>query len=278
MPPPERFGLPDRYDTIGSDRLSAFVFFLTFALVAGTVVFFALGSGWGFPEMPGLIPAPTRDNSLFPSAQATGEPTAEPTASSVMPTQTPTPTPQPTPTQTVYVVGNTGGDGAWLRRSPHLADHLKAWPDNTRMVDMGEDVNSEGLPWHKVRDPQGNIGYIPAKWLVVIQQGQASQPTPQAQQAQPQPQQTPPTVSPTATPTPSPQSPKYYVVGNTGGDGGVWLRRSPNLNDKMLIWPDGNRMERIGPDVNAGGMVWIHVRDPRGNEGYIPAQWLIPVN
>ncbi|MDA8219397.1 MAG: hypothetical protein M0Z94_17475 [Dehalococcoidales bacterium] len=170
MPPPERFGLPDRYDTIGSDRLSAFVFFLTFALVAGTVVFFALGSGWGFPEMPGLIPAPTRDNSLFPSAQATAEPTAEPTASSVMPTQTPTPTPQPTPAQTVYVVGNTGGDG------------------------------------------------------------------------------------------------------------GVWLRRSPNLSDKMLIWHDGNRMERIGPDVNAGGMVWIHVRDPRGNEGYIPAQWLIPVS
>jgi len=104
-----------------------------------------------------------------------------------------------------------------------------------------------------------------------------------------------PTTAPTATPTqvsPTPAAPTatpaqasptptgaaaVYVVGNTDGVG-VWLRRSPRLNDYLISWKDGTRMVTIGPDVQANGMVWHHVQDPRGNQGYIPAQWLVPAN
>ncbi|MDA8218518.1 MAG: hypothetical protein M0Z94_12965 [Dehalococcoidales bacterium] len=78
-----------------------------------------------------------------------------------------------------------------------------------------------------------------------------------------------------ATPTPTAQPPKYYLVGNSDGVG-VWLRRTPNMNDYLISWPDGTRMEVIGGDVQADGRAWKHVQDPRGNKGYIPAVWLVP--
>lgn len=63
-------------------------------------------------------------------------------------------------------VGNTGGDGVFIRRTPHLQDKLVAWPDNTPMKIIGEPTQSEGMLWHNVEDPRGNRGWIPAQWLV----------------------------------------------------------------------------------------------------------------
>lgn len=64
-----------------------------------------------------------------------------------------------------WVVANTGGEGVYLRRTPRLDDRLVAWPDKTTMQDLGEEANGDGLTWRKVRDPAGNVGYVPTKWL-----------------------------------------------------------------------------------------------------------------
>lgn len=82
------------------------------------------------------------------------------------------------------------------------------------------------------------------------------------------------TASPLPTPTATPVQARL-VVGNTGGVG-VYLRRTPNMNDRVVAWPDRTAMTVIGEDVDANGVHWKHVRDPRGNEGYIPAQYLLP--
>lgn len=88
------------------------------------------------------------------------------------PTPAPTPAPdaQPTPgPPEVLAVGNTGGDGVYLRRTPRLSDRLRAWPDRTPMVTVGEDVEAEGRMWKHVRDPAGNVGWVPAQYLVAPQ-------------------------------------------------------------------------------------------------------------
>jgi hypothetical protein len=68
-----------------------------------------------------------------------------------------------------WVVANTGGEGVYLRRTPRLDDRLVAWPDNTRLQDLGEQATGDGLSWRKVRDPRGNVGYVPTQWLAASQ-------------------------------------------------------------------------------------------------------------
>ena len=75
-------------------------------------------------------------------------------------------------------------------------------------------------------------------------------------------------------PSPTVQA-QRFVVGNTNGDG-VALRRTPNLNDRWVPWPDRTPMVVVGPDVTANGLTWKNVRDPRGNVGFIPSQYLVP--
>lgn len=64
-----------------------------------------------------------------------------------------------------WVVANTGGEGVYLRRTPKLDDRVVAWPDNTPMEDLGEEATGDSLTWRKVRDPRGNVGYVPTQWL-----------------------------------------------------------------------------------------------------------------
>lgn len=75
-----------------------------------------------------------------------------------------------------------------------------------------------------------------------------------------------------ATPTPAVE---IRRVGNTGGLG-VFLRRTPNVNDWIRAWVDNSEMIRLGDEVEAGGFRWLKVRDPAGNEGWIPEQYLLP--
>ena len=95
-------------------------------------------------------------------------------------------------------------------------------------------------------------------------------------------------MTPAATPSPSgspatgggvpPAATKrYYVVTNTGGSG-VYLRRTPQLDDRLTAWPDATRLEELGPSVSAGGLTWRHVRTPDGTEGYVPAQYTAEAN
>ena len=87
----------------------------------------------------------------------------------------------------------------------------------------------------------------------------------------------PPTPEPTATPSPppapaAPPAARAFIVANTGGDG-VYLRRSPQLNDRLSAFPERTRLEEIGPETTVDGIVWRHVRAPDGTAGYVPAQY-----
>lgn len=89
-----------------------------------------------------------------------------------MPTATPlsSPTSALTATRTpqTLLVGNTGGDGVSLRRSPSMADRLRSWPDGTPMVVVGPDQLGEGRVFKNVRDPAGNVGFVPANFLIEV--------------------------------------------------------------------------------------------------------------
>lgn len=82
-------------------------------------------------------------------------------------------------------------------------------------------------------------------------------------------QATPAASTATATATP-----EIRQVGNTGGVG-VYVRRTPNLNDRIRAWTDNSEMTLLGEETDAGGQHWIKVRDPAGNEGWLPSQYLV---
>lgn len=83
-----------------------------------------------------------------------------------------------------------------------------------------------------------------------------------------------PTPAPTASPTRVPDRPQTMLVGNTDGQG-VYIRRTPRLDDRLRAWRDGTRMEIIGAVVEAEGLRWRKVRAPDGAEGYVPEQYLV---
>lgn len=63
-----------------------------------------------------------------------------------------------------FIVANTGGEGVYLRRTPHLADRDTAYTDGTRLVAISADVEGDGQTWHHVRAPDGKTGYVPAQY------------------------------------------------------------------------------------------------------------------
>lgn len=85
-----------------------------------------------------------------------------------------------------------------------------------------------------------------------------------------------PTATPTPEPTPAPTpGPEWLVVANTGGQG-AYIRSNPASDERIKAWLDGTRMQVIGPDQEVEGVSWKRVRDPAGNEGWVPAQYLAP--
>ena len=185
------------------------------------------------------------------------------TATEIPPTGTPTEVP-PTPTVTAnWTVGNTGGDGVFIRRTADMDDRIKAWPDGTEMVVVGPDVTAEDVLWKNVRDPDENVGFVPAEYLIA----------PQAPETTPTATTTPSADS--AEPTPVPETPELtYVVGNTDGSG-VYIRRTIDAADRIKAWPDGTEMVVVGPDVTAEDILWKNVRDPDENVGFVPAEFLV---
>jgi hypothetical protein len=63
------------------------------------------------------------------------------------------------------VVSNVGQDGLSLRRSPGTGDRVKVWPEKTELADLGEAAEHSGKSWRKVRDPDGNVGWVAAEFL-----------------------------------------------------------------------------------------------------------------
>ena len=65
------------------------------------------------------------------------------------------------------------------------------------------------------------------------------------------------------------------IVANTEGIG-AYLRRTPNLDDRLRAWPEGTLLRGLGGDLAVDGLDWKRVRDPAGNEGWIPALYTAP--
>jgi micrococcal nuclease len=94
-------------------------------------------------------------------------------------------------------------------------------------------------------------------------------------------------VSPTSTarsaptPTPEPTVPEVPAealqVANTDGQG-VYLRAEPRLDaERVRAWPEGARLDVVGPDASVDGATWRKVMDPVGNVGWVPAQYVAPL-
>ena len=123
----------------------------------------------GLTPAPTVVPTPLASPTATPPATATLPPA---TATTAPATGTPSPGPRVDPRTTAtppvgqwVAVANTGGDGVYLRRTPRLADRLTGWPDGTKLQVVGPDAQGDGQQWKQVRDPQGNVGWVPAQYV-----------------------------------------------------------------------------------------------------------------
>jgi hypothetical protein len=104
------------------------------------------------------------------AAVATGQPTRPVTATvasggTAVPTR---PAVTPTAMALVYAVVNTTDDlPISIRRDPANPDsRIRSWPGGSRMTGIGPDRQAEGRTWKNVRDPDGNVGWMAADFLV----------------------------------------------------------------------------------------------------------------
>ena len=81
-----------------------------------------------------------------------------------------------------------------------------------------------------------------------------------------------PTLAPAPKPTPKPDR---LAVANTDGQG-AFIRPEPVLAGRIKAWPERAVMTVIGEAKEADGILWQNVRDPDGNEGWMPSTYLVP--
>ena len=157
-----------------------------------------------------------------PTNTATSTPTDTPTITHtpLPPTTTPTPTLSPTitltPVSALYEVGNTDGDGVYLREAAGGDERIKAWPDSTLMMVVGADTLIDGRMWRHVQDPDGNRGYVPVEYLVT---------------------HVPPTPVPTKTSTPLPT--------NTTTDTRAWYEGGTLHDSTIRQWRQANDRNKL---------------------------------
>ncbi|MHB1032972.1 MAG: hypothetical protein ACYC0X_34960, partial [Pirellulaceae bacterium] len=92
-----------------------------------------------------------------------------------------------------------------------------------------------------------------------------------------QPTASPSPIAPTMTPEPTTTAklkPFPMAVANTSGQG-VFISRSPSGRDRIKAWPERTMMMIIAPDQEVDGRKWSNVEDPDGNEGWVPAEYLV---
>jgi hypothetical protein len=66
-------------------------------------------------------------------------------------------------------VGNTDGEGVYLRKTPAMSDRIQAYSDGTALTVIGDDVDGDGQHWKHVRAPDGTEGYVPSQYTVDTQ-------------------------------------------------------------------------------------------------------------
>jgi len=146
--------------------MRVFTFLMMMAVaIGGTLVGYRLVFGRDLVSLSefGLASQPS-SSITFAGQRGTAVPTLAPTAVPSPTLLPPTSTPVSDLPQAM-VVGNTGGEGVFVRATPHLNDKLRAWRDGSRMEIIGKPVDSDGLKWIKVRAPDGAEGYIPESYL-----------------------------------------------------------------------------------------------------------------
>jgi hypothetical protein len=75
-------------------------------------------------------------------------------------------------------VTGTDGEGVSLRSTPATGEPIRAWPEGTEMMLLGERQDVSGRAWTKVRDPDGNDGWVAAEFLTPGTVLPSPQPTP----------------------------------------------------------------------------------------------------
>jgi hypothetical protein len=65
-------------------------------------------------------------------------------------------------------------------------------------------------------------------------------------------------------------------VANTGGQG-VILRRDPTTAaPRVVVRAENTLLKVVGPDEAIEGRTWRQVEDAQGNQGWTPAEFLLP--
>jgi len=113
---------------------------------------------------PAATPTTSAPTSVAPTVAASpSRPAIPPTATTATAPAKPTAAPAPSAANTVYV-GNTDGEGVYIRKTPNMDDKLKAYADGTALTIIGDDVDSNDQHWKHVRAPDGTEGYVPSMY------------------------------------------------------------------------------------------------------------------
>lgn len=178
-------------------------------------------------------------------------PAPEPSPTAPVPTATPEPQPRS------YNVGNTAGVGVFIRRTPDLADRIRAWADGTVMTEIGPGTTVAGTTWRNLEDPEGNRGWVPSQYLEL-----------------------------TAGSRPPAEAPTAAATGVSSGPGGRWkvkgtgdclnIRAQPGLAAPILACiKEGSSLEDTGETRPAGGITWLSVTTESGVKGWASKDYLV---
>jgi hypothetical protein len=132
-----------------------------------TLVLSACGGSAAAPATPeptvAPVIAPTASRSAVPSPSAAA---ASPVVAAAAAAATKPAATTEVKKQDMVWVGNTDGEGVFLRKTPVMADRLKAYADGTPLTIVGDDVDGDGQHWKHVKVPDGTEGYVPAMYTV----------------------------------------------------------------------------------------------------------------
>jgi hypothetical protein len=115
------------------------------------------------PPSPGPTGVPAT-SAPSPAARAVASPTAPPPAPK--PTAT---TETPAASADTVWIGNTDGQGVYVRTTPVMADRAKPYADGTALTIVGDDVDGDGQHWKHIKTPDGLEGYVPSIYTVATQ-------------------------------------------------------------------------------------------------------------
>ena len=230
---------------------------------------------------------------LFYEAAALGGPISTPSST---PTTTTTPQTQPTTVPMagsgVYVrVLDAATWGLNIRTSTDtssMANVVASVPAGTRLLLLdSNDTSKIGISgqWVRVCEPDGKEGLAAAWYLEkVAETAPAPVTVPATSPVSEGPASTPAGPAPVSTTTPSPAEPTSdrfsVVVSEAVGTSGLRLRSSPSMGGALVkMLKAGTKLTVIEPATKAKTKVgnahqWIYVREPKGQKGYVGAEYV----